>query len=207
MLTADLLCLGEELRVLRDGGVDVVHVDVMDGVFCPQITVGPPFVKAIPDGFVTDVHLMIDEPLAKIQPFVEAGADAITFHVESTRHPHRVLQELAGSGVKRGVALNPGTPLGVVEPLLDELELVLVLAVNPGWSGQGFIAATGERLVAARQMLEGREILLAVDGGITAANVAGAAEHVDVVVTGSAIFDGGSAPENLRTMQLAAAGG
>ncbi len=193
--------------MLEEGCVGVVHIDVMDGVFCPQMTVGPPFVQAIPDPFVTDVHLMIDEPLAKVQAFVEAGADAITFHVESTRHPHRVLQELASSGVTRGVALNPGTPLQEIEPLLDDLELVLILAVNPGWSGQRFIPATEERLAAVRRMVEGREILLAVDGGITAANVAAAAEHVDVVVTGSAIFDGGSALENLRTMQLALAAG
>ena len=206
MLTADLLRLGEELRVLEEGGADAVHVDVMDGVFCPQMTVGPPFVKAIPDRFFTDVHLMVEEPLGKVGAFVEAGADAITFHVEATRHPHRVLQELAGSGVARGVALNPGTPLAAIEPLLDELELVLLLAVNPGWSGQSFIPATGPRLAAARRLLAGREVALAVDGGITAANVAAAAEQVDVVVTGSAVFDGVAAAENLRAMQLALAG-
>jgi ribulose-phosphate 3-epimerase len=167
MLTADLLRLGEELAAIGDAGVELVHVDVMDGVFCPQTTVGPPIVRAIPESFVKDVHLMVDEPLEKVADYVAAGAGIISFHVESTKHPHRVLQSLAGTGVVRGVALNPGTPLGTVEPLLDELELLLVLAVNPGWSGQRFIPATEQKLHDARELIGGREIALAVDGGIT----------------------------------------
>jgi len=122
MLTADLLRLGEDLALLEQAGGKIVHVDVMDGVFCPQFTVGPPIVKAIPDSFVKDCHLMITDPLDKVQSFVDAGADIITCHVESTIHPHRVLQSLARSGVIRGMALNPGTPLEVLEPLLDEHE-------------------------------------------------------------------------------------
>lgn len=203
VMTADLLCLGEELRLLEEGGVNLVHVDVMDGVFCPQMTVGPSFVEAIPDSFTKDVHLMIDEPLAKVGAYVEAGADAITFHLEATRHPHRILQELAGGSVTRGVALNPGTPLSAVEPLLDELELLLILAVNPGWSGQRFIPATRERLAAAREMCEEHEILLAVDGGITVENAAEPAGQVDLLVTGRAIFDGIAPADNLRAMQAA----
>src|SRR5690348_4773106 len=139
MLTADLGNLATELRALDYTGVDLVHVDVMDGVFCPQITVGPPIVKAIPERFVKDVHLMIDEPLKNLQAFVGAGANIVTFHVESTRHPHRVLQVLADTGVVRGVALNPGTPLTDVAPLLNDIDLLLLLAVNPGWAGQSFI--------------------------------------------------------------------
>jgi len=201
MLTADLLRLGEELEAIGDAGVELVHVDVMDGVFCPQTTVGPPVVRAIPESFVKDVHLMVDEPLEKVADYVAAGAGIITFHVESTRHPHRVLQSLAGTGVARGIALNPGTPLGAVEPLLDELELLLVLAVNPGWSGQQFIPATERKLHHARELIGDREIALAVDGGITKEN----AEHVaslgvDVVVTGSAVFDGVAPADNARRM-------
>jgi ribulose-phosphate 3-epimerase len=201
MLTADLLRLGEELEAIGDVGIELVHVDVMDGVFCPQTTVGPPVVRAIPESFVKDVHLMVDEPLEKVADYVAAGAGIISFHVESTRHPHRVLQSLAGTGVARGVALNPGTPLGTVEPLLDELEILLVLAVNPGWSGQRFIPATERKLQHARELIGDREIALAVDGGITKEN----AEHVaslgvDVVVTGSAVFDGVAPADNARRM-------
>jgi ribulose-phosphate 3-epimerase len=201
VLTADLLRLGEELKALDAAGVTLAHVDVMDGVFSPMTTVGPPLVKALPDRFVKDVHLMIDEPLEKVRTYVDAGAGILTFHVESTRHPHRVLQSIAGSGVVRGVALNPGTPLSVVEPLLDELELLLLLAVNPGWGGQSFIPSTERRLADARALLGGREIVLAVDGGITKAN----AEHVaslgvDLIVTGSAVYDGVAPADNARAM-------
>jgi len=201
VLTADLLRLGEELEALDAAGVTIAHVDVMDGVFCPMTTVGPLLVKALPDRFVKDVHLMIDEPLEKVRAYVDAGAGIVTFHVESTRHSHRVLQSLSGSGVVRGVALNPGTSLSAVEPLLDELELVLVLAVNPGWGGQSFIPSTERRLADARALLDGREIVLAVDGGITRAN----AEHVaslgvDLIVTGSAVYDGVAPADNARAM-------
>ncbi len=201
MLTADLLRLGEELALLEQAGASVVHIDVMDGVFCPQFTVGPPIVKAIPDNFIKDCHLMIDEPLTKVQSFVDAGADIITFHVESTRHPHRVLQSLAGTGVIRGIALNPGTPLSSIASLLDELELIFLLAINPGWGGQKFLPSTERKLAEARQLVTGREILLEVDGGITKTNI----DHVatlgaDLVVSGSAIYDGVAPLENARFM-------
>jgi ribulose-phosphate 3-epimerase len=201
MLTADLLALGDDLGLLAQAGGSVVHIDVMDGVFCPQFTVGPPIVKAIPDSFVKDCHLMIDNPLEKVQAFVEAGASIITCHVESTIHPHRVLQSLSGTGVIRGIALNPGTPLSVLEPLLDELELIFLLAVNPGWGGQKFLPSTERRLFEARRMIGDREILLEVDGGITKANI----EHVatlgaDLIVSGSAIFDGKAPLDNARYM-------
>jgi ribulose-phosphate 3-epimerase len=205
MLTADLLRLGEELAAIGDAGVELVHVDVMDGVFCPQTTVGPPVVRAIPDSFVKDVHLMVDDPLEKVADYVAAGAGIVSFHVESTKHPHRVLQSLAGTGVARGVALNPGTPLGTVEPLLDELELLLVLAVNPGWGGQRFIPATERKLSDARELIGSREIALAVDGGITKENVEHVASFgVDVIVTGSAVFDGVAPADNARHMLDAA---
>jgi ribulose-phosphate 3-epimerase len=199
ILTADLLRLGEELEAVARAGVTRFHVDVMDGVFCPGITAGPPLVKAIPDSFRKDVHLMIDEPVGKVAAFVDAGADAITFHVESTRHPHRVLQELEGSGVTRGVALNPGTPVAAVEALLDDVELLLVLAVNPGWSGQRFIPATERKLRAARELIGERAVALGVDGGVTRDNVRRiASSGVDLIVTGSAVFDGVDPAGNAR---------
>jgi len=204
-LTANLLSLGEELAALDQASVELAHVDVMDGVFCPQTTVGPPLVQVLPDRFVKDVHLMIDEPLDKVQTYVEAGAAIVTCHVESTRHPHRVLQSLRGTGVVRGLALNPGTPIAVVEPLLDELELVLVLAVNPGWGGQSFIASTERRIAELRGLVTGREIVVGVDGGITRANIERVASlGVDLIVTGSAVYDGIAPGENARAMLEAA---
>jgi ribulose-phosphate 3-epimerase len=199
MLTADLLHLGDELGALDEAGVSLVHVDVMDGVFCPPATFGPPVVRALPDRFVKDVHLMIDEPLEKVRPYVDAGAGILTFHIESTRHPHRVLQSLAGTGVVRGVALNPGTPVEVIKPLLDELELVLVLGVNPGWTGQSFIPSTEARIDEVRTLIGGREVVVALDGGITKANVEHMASlDVDILVTGSAVFDGTEPATNAR---------
>ena len=182
ILTADLLRLGSELRLLEEEGAKLVHVDVMDGVYCPRMTAGPPLIKAIKTPLLKDVHLMIAEPLGKVREYVEAGADIVTFHPDASAHPHRVLQEMGGMknandparGLIRGVALNPGTPLNVLEPLLDELEMVLLLAVNPGWGGQKFGKSTFGRLGQGRKIIEasGREILLAVGGGITRKNVA-----------------------------------
>lgn len=206
ILTADLLHLGRELEVLEEAGITLAHIDVMDGVFCPQTTVGPPIVKALPDRFVKDVHLMIDEPLQKVKAYVDAGAGIVTFHVESTIHPHRVLQSLADAGVVRGVALNPGTPVSAIEPLLGDLELVLVLAVNPGWGGQSFIPSTEGRIAAVRSLVGDGEVVVAVDGGVTKANVEQVASlGVDLIVTGSAVYDGKAPTDNAHEM-LAAVG-
>jgi ribulose-phosphate 3-epimerase len=211
MLTADLAHLGDEMAILERAGVELVHVDVMDGVFCPMLTVGPPIVASIRTPILKDVHLMIDDPLSKIDAFVAAGADCITFHVEGSAQPHRVLHALGSAtnandpdrGIVRGVAVNPSTPIEVVEPLLDDLEYVLVLAVDPGWGGQAFQPATERRLERARRLIAstGRRILLGVDGGVTRDNIARiAALGVDVVVSGSAIFDGRAAGDNAAAM-------
>jgi ribulose-phosphate 3-epimerase len=211
MLTADLLALGREMEVLAGTGVELVHIDVMDGVFCPPITLGSPVVKALRTLLLKDVHLMVDDPLPKVEAFVQAGADMITFHLESARQPHRVLQALgaavnaneAGRGLIRGVALNPSTPVDAVVPLLDELDYLLILAVNPGWGGQSFLASTEGRLDHARRLIEssGRPIILGVDGGVTRANIGRvAAMGADIIVTGSAIFDGGNAAANAAEM-------
>ncbi len=216
ILTADLLRLGSELQLLEEAGAKLVHVDVMDGVYCPCMTVGPPLIKAIKTPLLKDVHLMIAEPLGKVREYVEAGADIITIHPDSTAHPHRVLQELGGMenandaarGIIRGVAMNPGMPLTILEPLLDELEMVLLLAVNPGWSGQKFARSTFGRIEQVKKLIKesGREILLCVDGGITKNNVAEIAQTgVDMVVAGSAMFDGKAARENARQMLQAVA--
>ena len=216
ILTADLLSLGSELGLLERCGVKVAHVDVMDGCFCPMMTVGPPFIKAIKTSLLKDVHLMIDEPLEKVAEYVAVGADIVTIHPEACSHVHRVLQKLgtltnvndAERGIVRGVALNPGTPLEVLEPLLDQVEMIMLLAVNPGWSGQKYTAATTRRIARVERMIadSARDIILCVDGGITKENIAEvAATGVDLIVAGSAVFDGKTPEANARFMLEAVA--
>ena len=214
ILTADLLSLGSELALLARAGVKLVHIDVMDGCFCPMMTLGPPFIKALKTPLLKDAHLMIDESLEKVGEYAAAGADIITIHPEACAHPHRVLQHLrtltnandAGRGIVRGVALNPGTPLEVLEPLIGELEMILLLAVNPGWSGQKLIPSAFARIAKTQRLIadSGRAIVLGVDGGVTRANIAEIAKAgVDLIVTGSAVFDGKAAEENARFMLAA----
>jgi ribulose-phosphate 3-epimerase len=211
MMTADLLHLGSELELLERGGAELVHIDVMDGVFCPMLTVGPPVIKAMRTPLLKDAHLMVSDPLSMIDAVVAAGADMITFHVEGAPQPHRVLQALgkavnvndASRGIIRGVAVNPSTPLEVLEPLLDEVDYILVLAVNPGWGGQPFISTTAHRVERVRAMVagSGNQILVGVDGAVTRDNIAEvAALGADIIVSGSAIFDGKAVEANLRHM-------
>ena len=198
---ADLLHLADDLGRLSHAGVELLHVDVMDGVFCPPMTVGPPFVAALPGDFIVDVHLMIDDPVEKVDAYLNAGARILTFHVEATHHPHRVLQQLAGREIVRGVALNPGTPIGAIEPLLGELDYVLILAVNPGWSGQSFIQSTVARLQQARDLTDGRQIALGIDGGVTRQNAGWVASlKSDLIVAGSAVFAGDDLTDSARSM-------
>ena len=190
VLTADLLNLGSEVSLLEEVGVKVVHFDVMDGCFVPMMTVGPPFIKAVKTPLLKDVHLLIQDPLEKVDAYVAAGADIVTVHVESADDMLPVLRKLGGMGVVRGIALNPGTPMEAIEPLLDEVEMVVVLAVVPGVSSK-FEASTPGRLAKAREMIAGRDILLCVDGGIKRDNIAEVAKlGADLIVTGSAVFDG-----------------
>ena len=214
ILTADLMALGADLARLDGTGVALLHFDVMDGCFTPMMTFGPPLVKAVRTPLLKDVHLMIDEPLEKLGDYVAGGADVVTVHAESCTHIHRVLQRLGtmenandpARGIVRGVALNPGTPIAVLEPLLDELDLVHLLAINPGWGGQKFLPATMGRIADVRRLLAraGRRILLGGDGGITRENVGTlAGSGVDLVVTGSAVFDGKAPAENARAMLAA----
>jgi ribulose-phosphate 3-epimerase len=208
VITADLTRLGAEMEVIR-GRAHWAHVDVMDGVFCPQLTVGPSFVKAVAStGVPVDVHLMVDDPLRMLPEVVLAGAGIVTVHAESGRHPHRVLQELTRLSAEmrpviRGYAINPGTPVQAIEPVLDLIDLVLVLSVNPGWSSQPPAANTARRIAAAREItsLADHPVLVGVDGGVTLANAREVAHWgADLVVSGSAIFDGKDAPGNLAAM-------
>lgn len=217
MTTADWLHLGPEMIRIEDAGVQVVHFDVMDGVFCPMMTYGPVVVNAIRTPMLKDVHLMVYEPVDKLEAYVKAGADMVTVHAESTKHIHRCLQVLGSlenandpdRGIVRGVALNPGTPVCVLEPLMEDLEMVLLLAVNPGWGGQSFIPSTRHKIKEGRELIEksGRDVILALDGGIKRDNVAEmAALGVDLIVTGSAVFDGHDPAGNARAMLEAVKG-
>jgi ribulose-phosphate 3-epimerase len=201
LISANLMALGADVERLESAGARLAHFDVMDGSYVPMLTVGPPFIKAVKTAMMKDVHLMVREPLAALGDYVAAGADIITIHADACVHPHRVLQVLGATAhrdradrtVARGVALNPGAPVGVLDPFLDEIEMVMLVAINPGWGGQAFIPATLGRIEAVRQRIlsSGREILIAVDGGITRRNVGQlAGRGVDIVVTGSAVFDG-----------------
>jgi len=211
ILTADLMSLRKELGLLNGTDVKLLHFDVMDGCFAPMLTMGPLFIKAVETPLLKDVHLMIREPLDYIGDYIAAGADLLTVHAESCLHVHRVLQAIGefknandpGRGIVRGVALNPGTPLATLDPLLEVADMVVLLAVNPGWGGQSFIPSTTGRISAVKKMIAdtGRDILLCVDGGIKKENMAAVGgTGADIVVTGSAVFDGAAPTGNARFM-------
>jgi ribulose-phosphate 3-epimerase len=193
ILSADFSRLGEEIRSLEAAGADYVHVDVMDGHFVPNITIGPLVVEAsrrVTD-LPLDVHLMIENPDRYIPDFAAAGADIIVVHAEAVHHLHRTVQLIRSLGKRAGVALNPATPLNCLEYVLDDLDLVLLMTVNPGFGGQGFISTCLPKIHSLRAMLDRRgcEAELEVDGGVKISNIAQVSHAgADVFVAGSAVF-------------------
>jgi ribulose-phosphate 3-epimerase len=194
ILSADFAHLAEDIGKVERGGAEYLHIDVMDGQFVPNITMGPPVIKSIRacTEMFLDVHLMIDKPERYIEEFAAAGADLITFHVEATPHAHRVLQAIHAQGCKAGVVLNPGTSIDTIEYLLPDLELVLLMSVNPGFGGQSFIPQIKTKIQVLRDLVTsmGLQVEIQVDGGVNRENILELeAAGADVFVMGSAIFN------------------
>ncbi len=191
ILSADFSILHEEIKKIEKAGADWVHIDVMDGHFVPNITMGPLVVEAIKKNTILplDVHLMIESPERYVEQFVKAGADIVSVHVEASVHLNRTLNYIKSLGVKAGVALNPATPLTSVEFVLDDVDMILLMSVNPGFGGQEFIESSLEKIRKLKKIVSQRSILVEVDGGINSENASRVSEAgADVLVAGSAVF-------------------
>lgn len=193
ILSADFSRLGDEVRAVEAAGADWMHLDVMDGHFVPNLTIGPGIVKAVDrvTALPLDVHLMIDNPADFIEEFAKAGADYLVVHQEGQPHLHRLVGRIRELGAKAGVALNPSTPLSTLADILPEIDLLLIMSVNPGFGGQSFIPGALAKLRAAREMIDrvNPAVLLEIDGGIKADNAAAVREAgVDAIVSGSGIY-------------------
>lgn len=205
ILSADFANLGAEVKKVVDAGAEYVHIDVMDGTFVPEITLGAGIVKAIRPvtDAVFDVHLMVEHPETHVESFAKAGADIINFHVEAAKHPHRIIQAIHAAGCKAGITLNPGTPLAMIEELLPDLDLVLVMSVNPGYGGQKFIPNVLGKVRRLKEALAacGSQAEIEIDGGVTEANAQEIIDAgVDVLVAGSAVYKSKDIPATIKAL-------
>lgn len=203
ILSADFANLERDIKIVEGGGARYIHVDVMDGQFVPNITLGAPIAKAIRKHIkgVMDVHLMVEAPERFLEDFKEAGTDILTVHLEATKHIHRAIQAIHDLGMKAGVSINPGTPVSSLEPLIEDLDLVLIMSVNPGFGGQKFIPYSLQKLQQVKNMSKrcSKELLIEVDGGVNLSNVEQIIEAgANLIVAGSSVFDGIQPKENTQ---------
>ncbi len=203
ILSADFANLERDIHRVQEAGAKVIHVDVMDGHFVPNITIGPPVVKALRKHItgVMDVHLMIENPERYLEAFKDAGADTLTVHIEATKHVHRLVQQIKSLGMKAGVALNPGTPVSALDCILEDVDLVLIMTVNPGFGGQKFIPHSLHKLEELRSKIRtvNKEIIVEVDGGIDLTNIETVLQKgAQWVVAGSSVYQ---APDIRKRME------
>lgn len=205
ILAADFANLQKEVESVQIGGATYIHVDVMDGAFVPNISLGLPVIKSIRPHVkgVMDVHLMIEAPERYLEEFQGVGADILTVHLEATHHIHRVIQRIHDLGMKAGVSINPGTPVSLLEPIIEDVDLVLIMSVNPGFGGQKFIPYSLEKIMQVKALAEKHnclDLLIQVDGGVTLDNAEALIKAgANVLVAGSSVFDGKDATANVKT--------
>ncbi|PCJ20577.1 MAG: ribulose-phosphate 3-epimerase [Candidatus Cloacimonadota bacterium] len=205
ILSMDFLDLRKGLETLNEFGVDVLHLDIMDGAFVPNISFGPCVIKSLSKAFdgLLEAHLMIETPENYIEDFVKAGCNRIIVHAESTKHLHRLIQQIKSLGVQAGIAINPATPLSVLEEIVSEIDLILFMSVNPGFGGQSFIQSVGEKIKKAQNFKKiNKNLIFEVDGGVNQSNIKEIFSlGIDLAVMGSAIFNKNDVAQNLELIQ------